>query len=156
MARCYINIKIGILLISYTFCFGFQNLEIKADSVAVYLEKNNSFKAINYLREKSILCLKNKKYKDYCDVALQKSDLYEKFNDKENALKILFEAMQIADKENLVESQAYLYRKIGSLNASMFEYTKARKYLNKSRKICSNLKNKDLHIQLNQSLFYLH
>ena len=156
MAKCYINIKTGILLISYTFCFGFQNLEIKADSVAVYLEKNNSFKAINYLREKSILCLKNKKYKDYCDVALQKSDLYEKFNDKENALKILFEAMQIADRENLVESQAYLYRKIGSLNASMFEYTKARKYLNKSRKISLNLKNKDLHIQLNQSLFYLH
>ena len=156
LSKYYIIIQIGILLISNCVCFGFHNSKTKVDSVSIYLEKKNTIKAINYLRQKSLLCLKNKKYKEYCDVVLQKSDLYETLNDKENALKILFEALQIADRESLIESQAYLYRKIGSLNSTMFEYTKSRKYLNKSRAISKNLKNNDLHIRLNQSLYYLH
>jgi signal transduction histidine kinase len=154
----YFSIKIVaiIFIISNQICFGFQNPKVKDDSIAVYLEQNNSIKAINYAREKSNYYLNKKRYNDYCDIMLQKAELYEQFNDKENALKILFEARDIAEKYNLTEKKLLIYTYIGVINIRIIEYTKARRYLNKALKIAVKLNNKDLLFKVNQSLFKLH
>jgi signal transduction histidine kinase len=154
----YFSIKtiVFIFIISNQFCFGFQNLKVKTDSIAIYLEQNNSIKAINYAREKSNYYLNKKRYNDYCDIMLQKAELYEQFNDKENALKILFEARDIAEKYNLTEKKLLIYTYIGIINVRIIEYTKARKYLNKALKIATKLNNKDLLFKVNQPLFKLH
>jgi signal transduction histidine kinase len=145
-----------LFLITCQFCFGFQNLKIKADSIAIYLNGNNSIKAINYAREKSDYYLSQKRYEEYCVMMLKKAELYEQFNDKENALKVLFEARDIAEKNNLNKEKLLIYRYIGIINIRIIEYTKAKKYLNKAMKIAIKLDNNDLLFKVTQPLFKLH
>ncbi len=128
----------------HSLCFGFQKPKAGTDSIAYYLEKNNSIKAINFSRKKTDLFLENKKYDDYCKGTLEKSELYEQFNDKENALKVLFDALKIADRYKLNENEILIYRKISDLNCQMLQYTKAKKYLSKAEKKALILNNKEL------------
>ncbi|MEO8516035.1 MAG: ATP-binding protein [Flavobacterium sp.] len=150
------NILVIFFLISNSICFGFQNSKIKADSIGYYLEKNNSLKAINYARIKSSYYLKNKNYTAYCNMMAEKCEIYKNLNDNENALKALYEARDIAEKNKLLESQALIYRWIGNINGIVFEYTKAKKYLHKAEKIALKLNNDDLLCKVSQGLFKIY
>ncbi|WP_394758219.1 ATP-binding protein [Flavobacterium sp.] len=147
---------VPLFIITNQFCFGFQTTKTKTDSVSYYLEKTNAIKALNYTRKKSDYYLENKKYSAYCDIMIQKSELYRQFNDVENALKVLYEARNIAESNNLLDKQVLIYRAIGNLNGVIFEYTKAKKYLNKANKIALKLNNKTLLSKVNQGLFKIH
>ncbi|MEO8233835.1 MAG: ATP-binding protein [Flavobacterium sp.] len=140
-------------LIASQFCFGFQDLKTKTDSVSYYLEKNNFIKALNYAHKKSENYLLAKDYNAYCDILIQKSEIYRGLNDIENTIKILYEARNIAETNNLLEKQALIYRAIGNVNGIIFEYSKAKKYLHKANKIALKLKNNSLLIKVNQGLF---
>ena len=139
-----------ILLIANQFCFGFQTPKTKTDSVSYYIEKNNLIKALDYARKKADYYLKTKNYNAYCDIQIQKSEVYRGFNDTENTIKTLYEARNIAETYNLLEKQALVYRAIGNVNGLIFEYTKGKKYLHKALKIALQLKNNDLLIKINQ------
>lgn len=153
--------KIVILfLITNQFCFGFQSrsfgTKTKTDSISYYLEKNNTLKALNYAREKSKYFLENEKYADYCDIMIEKSELFRKFNDIENTLKVLYEARNIAEKNKLLDKQVLIYRGIGNANSIIFEYTMAKKYLFKANKIALQLNDNNLLSKVNQGLLKIH
>lgn len=154
------TLSVIAFLIANPICFGFQsqNFETKAktDSIAFYLEKNNAIKAINYARKKSDYYLKNKNYVAYCDMIIEKSELYRKFNDNENALKVLFEARNVAEQNNLLEKKAVIYTAIGNINGIIFEYTNAKNYLKKAEKIASKLNNNNLLNKIDQGLFKIY
>jgi signal transduction histidine kinase len=152
----FLKFSVVIFLITNGFCFGFQNERAKTDSLYFYLEKKNAIKALSYAHYKSNEYLIKKDYINYCDIILKKAELYEKFNDKENALKVLYEARDIAEKNNLTEKKALIYSYIGAVNFRMFEYTKAKKYLNKAENIALKLKKEKLLISVYQTLFNLH
>ncbi len=147
-------------MISNQICFGFQSdtseSKTKTDSITYYLEKSNALKAIEYARKKSNSYLENKNYAAYCDIMIEKSEIYRNFNDNENALKVLFEARDVAEKNKLIEKQVLVYRGIGNINGVVFEYTKAKKYLRKAEKIASQLNNNDLLSKVNQGLFKIY
>ena len=147
------NILALTFLIASQFCFGFQNLKTKTDSVSYYIEQNNFIKALNYAHKKSKNCLLSKNYNDYCDIMIQKSEIYRGLNDIENTIKILYEARNIAETNNLLAKQVLIYRAIGNVNGIIFEYSKAKKYLHKANKIALKLKNNSLLIKVNQGLF---
>jgi signal transduction histidine kinase len=142
-----------IFLTASQFCFGFQSLKTKTDSVSYYIEKNNFIKALNYAHKKSENYLATKNYNAYCDIMIQKSEIYRGLNDIENTIKILYEARNIAETNNLLEKQALIYRAIGNVNGIIFEYSKAKKYLHKANKIALKLKDNSLLIKVNQGLF---
>lgn len=150
------KILVILFLITNSICFGFQTKKAKADSIAYYLEKNNVLKAIEFTRKKANYSLANKKFADYCDIMIQKSEIYRNFNDNENALKVLFEARDVAEKNNLLEKQVLIYRWIGNINGTVFEYTKAKKYLRKAEKIALKLNNNDLLYKVSQGLFKIY
>ncbi|MGH2665441.1 tetratricopeptide repeat-containing sensor histidine kinase [Flavobacterium sp.] len=145
-----------LFLVTGNFCFGFQTPKAKTDSISIYLESNNAVKAFNYVREKSDYYLTDKKYDAYCDIMIKKSELFRKFNDNENALKTLFEARDIAEKNKLLAEQVLVYRAIGNINGSIFEYTKAKKYLHKAKKIAEQLGNNELILKSYQGLLKIH
>ncbi|WP_395045754.1 hypothetical protein, partial [Flavobacterium sp.] len=124
----------------------------KTDSVSYYIEKNNLIKALNYARKKSEYYLETKNYTAYCDIMIQKSEVYREFNDLENTIKTLYEARNIAETNHLLEKQVLAYRAIGNTNGIILEYTKGKKYLNKANKIALKLKDNDLLIKVNQGL----
>jgi signal transduction histidine kinase len=150
------KILVILFLITNQFCFGFQTPKAKTDSISYYLEKNNTFKALNYAREKSKYFLENEKYADYCDIMIEKSELFRKFNDIENTLKVLYDARNIAEKNKLLEKQVLIYRAIGNANGVVFEYTMAKKYLHKANKIALHLNDNTLLSKVNQGLLKIH
>lgn len=149
----YNNVLALTFLIANQFCFGFQTPKTKTDSVSYYIEKNNLIKALDYARKKSDYYLKTKNYTAYCDIMIQKSEVYRGFNDLENTIKTLYEARNIAETNKLLEKQVLIYRAIGNVNGLILEYTKAKKYLHKANKIALKLKNNSLLIKVNQGLF---
>ncbi|MBM4675725.1 sensor histidine kinase [Flavobacterium psychrophilum] len=149
--------KIFLILVLFSnniFCHDFDNNNnnIK-DSVDFYVDKNNPAKTINFARKKTAQLLYEKKYDEYCTAMLKKSSLYEQFNDKENALKVLFEALSVAEKHNLTEKQILIYKKTGDINNQIFEYTKSKKYLKIAEKTALKYNNKELLIQVYRGLF---
>ncbi|WP_395057967.1 ATP-binding protein [Flavobacterium sp.] len=142
------------------FCFGFQSLNLgtktKTDSISYYIEKNNLIKGLNYARKKSEHYLEIKNYSAYCDIMIQKSEVYRGYNDMENTIKTLYDARTIAETNNLLEKQVLIYRAIGNINGIIYEYTKAKKYLIKANNIALKLKNNDLLIKVNQGLFKIY
>ncbi|MFM9987280.1 ATP-binding protein [Flavobacterium sp.] len=128
-------------------------MKTKTDSVSYYIEKNNFIKALNYAHKKSENYLATKNYNAYCDIMIQKSEIYRGLNDIENTIKILYEARNIAETNNLLEKQALIYRAIGNVNGIIFEYSKAKKYLHKANKIALKLNDNSLLIKVNQGLF---
>ena len=151
-----INFLLIIYAISCTHCYAFQSKKLKTDSVAIYVEKNNVIKAIEFARKKSLFYLKNKNYNEYCKVILENADLFEQFNDKENAIKILYKALPVAEQYNLKESQVSIYRKLGDLNGQIFEFTKGKKYLKIAEKKALDFKDKDLIIRVYRGLFKIY
>jgi signal transduction histidine kinase len=147
---------VSLFLVTNQFCFGFQSQSFgektKTDSVSYYIEKNNLIKALDYARKKSDYYLEIKNYAAYCDIMIQKSEVYRSFNDMVNTIKTLYEARNIAEANNLLEKQVLIYRAIGNINGIIFEYTKGKKYLHKANKIALKLKNNDLLIKVNQGL----
>lgn len=121
--------------------------------MSYYIEKNNLIKALDYARKKSEYYLKTKKYAAYCDIMIQKSEVYREFNDIENTIKALYNARNIAETYNLLEKQVLVYRAIGNTNGMIFEYTKGKKYLHKANRIALKLNNNSLLIKINQGLF---
>ncbi|SFB26653.1 TPR repeat-containing protein [Flavobacterium swingsii] len=150
------KLLLALFLVASQFCFGFQSQSFgektKTDSVSYYIEKNNLIKALDYARKKSDYYLETKNYAAYCDMMIQKSEVYRSFNDMVNTIKTLYEARNIAETNHLLEKQALVYRGIGNINGIIFEYTKGKKYLHKANKIALQLKNNDLLIKTNQGL----
>lgn len=144
-----------LILLSNQFCFGFH-LKVETDSIVTYLANNNPIKALSYARKTSAYYLENKNYTDYCDIMIRRSELFKNINDNENALKTLFEARDIAEKYNLLNKQALIYRSIGSINTNIFEFTKAKKYLHKAKKIAIQINNNDLLLKSYQGLLKMH
>lgn len=138
------------------YTYAIQKVKAETDSIQIYVEKNNVIKAIEFARKKSLIYLKNKKYNEYCNVILENADLFEQFNDKENAIKILFKALPIAEKYNLNESQISIYRKLGDLNGQIFEFTKGKKYLKIAEKKALDFNNTELIIRVYRGLFKIH
>ncbi|SHJ14540.1 Tetratricopeptide repeat-containing protein [Flavobacterium terrae] len=147
---------IVILLITALNCFGSQNQRTKTDSIIYYVEKNKPLKAISFARKESESSLLNKNYNHYCDVMIRKSEIFRNINDYENALNTLYEALAIAEKNNLKSKQCLIYRGIGNLNGLTFEFTKAKKYLHKALKIAKTLNDNDLLSKANQGLLRIH
>jgi signal transduction histidine kinase len=143
-------------LICNGLCFGFQNQKAKSDSLYFYLVQKNAIKALSYAHYKSNEYLQRRDYEAYCDIILKKAELYEKFNDKENALKALYQGVNIAEKQNLKENKVLFYRYIGALNILMFEFEKAKKHLRKAEETAVKLKNNELLIKVYQTIFGLH
>ncbi len=138
------------------YCHAIQKTKLETDSIPIYVEKNNVIKAIEFARKKTLIYLKNKNYNAYCKIILENADLFEQFNDKENAIKILFKALPIAEKYNLKESQISIYRKLGDLNGQIFEITKGKKYLKIAEKKALDFDNKELIIRVYRGLFKIH
>jgi signal transduction histidine kinase len=152
----FYKITILFCLLCNGLCFGFQNQEAKNDSLYYYLVQKNAIKALSYAHYKSNEYLEKKDYQSYCDIILKKAELYEKFNDKENALKALYQGVNVAEKQNSKENKVLFYRYIGALNILMFEFDKAKKHLKKAEQTAVSLKNNDLLIKVYQTIFGLH
>lgn len=150
------NFVVSIFLITTIDCFGFQIQKAKTDSISFYVERNNPLKAISFARRESMNSLTQKNYKHYCDVMIEKSEIFRNINDYENALNTLYEALQIAEKYNLQDKQCLIYRGIGNNNGLTFEFTKAKKYLHKALKLATKLNNYDLLSKANQGLLRIH
>lgn len=131
-------------------------MKAETDSIAIYLGNNNAIKALNYVRKKSDYYLEHKKYDAYCDIMIKKSELFRKFNDIENALNVLHGVRDIAEKNNLLEKEVLIYRGLGNLNSQILEYTKAKNYLNKAKKIAAQLGNNELLLKSYQGLLKIH
>ncbi|WP_310556483.1 sensor histidine kinase [Flavobacterium sp.] len=130
-------------------------MKTKTDSVTYYLDVKKPIKAINYLKIKTDNLLKNKQYDAYCENVITKSELYFKFNDAENAIKILFKALTIADKNNLLKYQILLNHKIGVLYSSLLLHDKAYIYFKKAEKIALAYKNEVLLSRVYTALFII-
>ena len=150
------KIIVIISIITSITCFGSIKQRVKTDSIFYYTEKNKPLKAISFARKESALLLSSKNYKNYCDLMIQKSEIFRNLNDYENALNTLYEALQIAEKYNLLDKQSLIYRGIGNINGLSFEFTKAKKYLHKALKIALKLNNNDLLSKANQGLLRIH
>lgn len=137
-------------------CFGSNNQRAKTDSIAYYVEKNKPLKAISFARKESANSLSTKNFDHYCDVMIQKSEIFRNINDYENALNTLYEALPVAEKYNLQNKQSLIYRGIGNVNGLTFEFTKAKKFLHKALKIATKLNNNDLLSKANQGLLRIH
>lgn len=151
-----LRILVFINIITNINCFGFQIQKAKTDSITYYSEKGNPIKAISYVRRESQNALQNKKYRKYCDLLISKSEIFRNISDYENALNSLYEALSIAEKNNLEDKQSLIYRGIGNINGLSFEYTKAKKFLHKALKIATKLKSNDLLSKANQGLLRVH
>ncbi len=154
------NLLVVNLLITSQICLGSQSrnfgTEAKTDSINYYIDQNKPLKAINYARTKSTYYLEHKDYSAFCDMMIEKAKLYKKFNDNENALKVLYEARDIAEKYKLADKQVLIYLQIGNINRIVFEYTKAKKYFKKAEKIALKLNNRELLTKANQGYFTIH
>ncbi|WP_300567225.1 sensor histidine kinase [Flavobacterium sp.] len=154
------NLLVINLLITSQVCLGYQSQNFgtiaKTDSINYYIDQNKPLKAINYARTKSTYYLEHKNYSAFCDMMIEKSKLYKKFNDNENALKVLYEARNIAEKSKLSEKEILIYIEIGFINSVVFEYTKAKKHFQKAEKIALKLNNRELLAKVNQGYFKIH
>ncbi|MDI9312683.1 MAG: ATP-binding protein [Limnohabitans sp.] len=143
-------------LIISQICFGIKINNAKTDSIDYYLEKGNGLKAINFARSKSAAFLEKKDYKSFCDIMLKKAQIYYKFKDVENSLKTLYEARDVAEKNNLLYELSNIYKYIGAYNGSVFEFSKAQQYLKKSERIAKKINNNYLLCNVYQSFFKIH
>lgn len=145
--------KITLIFFASFICFGFQQKKVKTDSIAFYLAKKKPIKAMNYARVQSDFFLNTKKHNNYCDMMFERALLFEKFNDYENALKILFESRKIAEQQNLIDKLVIINWKTGNLYSSSFNFTKAKKYLYKAKALAEKTNRIDLLSKANQGLF---
>ncbi|MBN8567053.1 MAG: gamma-glutamyltransferase, partial [Flavobacteriales bacterium] len=53
----------------------------KVDSLDYYRDKNELIKALNYAKTKSESHLKNKKFKEYCEICIRKAQIFGTLND---------------------------------------------------------------------------
>lgn len=144
------------LIITVLICFGFQTSITKTDSVVYYTKHNKTFKALNYSRNALTNSLQKNDYNTYCELSLQRSDLFRKLNDPENALKVLYDALQYAEKYNLEKNQIFLYSTIGNIHTDSYNFSKSKKILYKAKSIASLSNKGNLKKKVNQALFRLH
>ncbi len=127
----------------------------KTDSIALYIEKKETIKALIYARKISEVYKKNQNYPAYCDIMMQKADLYSQFNDIKNALMVLYENAIVAKQQKLIKYEIISYNEIAKLNIQIFEYTKAKKYLKLSEAKAIAYKNNDLLADVYRRFFNL-
>ncbi len=126
------------------------------DSISYYQKHKEFYKGLNYSRALSEQHLKNKKYPEFCDSSIKKSRFYFYLNDTKKSLETLFNALAVAEKQNLSELRIKIIQEIGHRYSTLRDYKKAKQYYHKSLAIAKEKKIKDPDISLYQRLFKLH
>ncbi|MEO4005144.1 ATP-binding protein [Flavobacterium sp. CAU 1735] len=144
------SIVFFILLYSGTF---WGQIPSGSDSTDYYLERHQELKALRYLQRESELLYRDKNYTELCHKSIHKAQIYTRLKDYSKATTILFNALQIAEKEQLNLQEAIILKHIGIC----FEQTKNIKqavyYLRKSEKSAYAQENDTLSAWAQQGLF---
>lgn len=149
---------IALLLISH-YSFSLQaekKNKSDKDSISYYTSKNQSLKALDFTRRKAKQYFEEKKYSNYCDIMIERTLLFEGYNDYENALKTILESKKIAEKYNLADKLILVNWSIGNLYTTTFNYSKAKKYLHLAKRLAEKNNNQEYLIKTNQGLFRYH
>ncbi len=141
------------------FCLAFQicfsNNSLKVDSVAIYTKNNQYEKALLFAKNRSANFLNHKEYLKYSETNIQISEIYNLINEKEKALKVLFDVIKTLQKKEVV-GKIITYRKIGAIYTSLTKYEKAKKYYYLALSNAKKSKNDSLIGRLNQPLYKIH
>lgn len=127
----------------------------KVDSLDYYRDKNELIKALNYAKTKSESHLKNKKFKEYCEICIRKAQIYGTLNDHDKSLKTLFNALSIAEK-NKIKKKTEIIEQIGTRYSIVNDTIRAFKYYYKAKKIGMHEKDTLALIHVYHNLFRLH
>jgi len=111
---------------------------------------------LNYSRKQTGNLLNQKKYSAYCDKMFERAKLFDDLNDKENAIKTLFESLPIAEKYNLIEPQININVLLGSIYTRNFDFTKAKPKLYKAKTLAHRLNKQEFFARAYNGLFIFH
>lgn len=120
------------------FTYG-QNISV-VDSVLFYQEQKEYSKAVRYAQQKANRLLAEKKYADYCDLCLQKADLFTQLGDNQKSIKVLYEALSVIDKNNIRYNKVGIYDNLGQRYAAIKDTAKTFKYYRKVLNLPDNTK----------------
>lgn len=123
------------------------------DSVGIYLAKNEDLKALKFVTKQSNDLFKRKLFKKWCANNIQKSKIYLKLNDHQKAISVLFETLELIEKQKLTFEKALVFNEIGKAYQLTMNKTKPYKYFKSAEKIAVNLGNDTLKAFSEQGLF---
>ena len=139
-----------VFLLLNSFCFGFSNQNPKTDSISSYVEKRQYEKALNYANTNLAISFKNKKYQDYFDIITAKANIYFKLKDNDKTFQVLFDALHIAEKQQLIHYRIVILREIAKKYSLLVNIAKTRKYISIGRKLAMANKDEYLTHDFNQ------
>jgi signal transduction histidine kinase len=151
-----VNKKIFFIINLFIFCFHLCFTQVKTDSIQYYIELNKPFNALSYTKRIADSYLKEKQYHNYCLIMYKRAELFEDLNDSENALKTLFEYAKIAEKQKLDDDILKFNLKAANLNITNFNFSNAKKFLNKAKKIANRSKSNNKLRDTYQVFFRFH
>lgn len=129
-----------IFFIATCFSFAYGQKKQAVDSVLYYQEQKEYTKAIRFAQEKANRLLSEKKYVEFCDLCLQKADLFAQLNDYHKSVKVLYDALTVIEKNNIKYDMAEIYDNLGQKYAIIKDSVKTFKYYHKILSLPDNSK----------------
>lgn len=153
ISKKHIFIVISILLLWSKI---FSQEEKVHDSIKYYKEEKAYLKAINFAKKEAETLLNEQRIKEYLELAVVKSQIYTTLKDPEKAIEIMFEAIKIAEKNDLANKNATIYVTQGNNYTVIQDNEKSKKYFHKALKIAKKIKDTTSIKNSHQNLFRLH
>lgn len=144
-----------IILFLFSITAWSQNKAV-IDSIVYYDNNDDFIKVLSYIHKTKNVYLKQKKYPEYCAIAIRESSFYNKLKQPEKSSKVLFEAYKIIENKQMPLEKALLFQKIGRLNASIQNYPKSISYYKKASQLAKKNKNDTLLAGLYANLAFSH
>jgi signal transduction histidine kinase len=124
------------------------------DSITYYDNNDDFIKVLSFIHKTKNVYLKQKKYPEYCAIAIRESVFYNKLKQPEKSSKVLFEAYKIIENKQMPLEKALLFQKIGRLNATIQNFPKSISYYKRASQQAIKNKNDTLLAGLYSNLAY--
>lgn len=126
------------------------------DSITYYDNNDDFIKALSYIHKTKNAYLKQKKYHEYCAIAIRESTFYTRLKQYDKSSQVLFDTYKIIANKPLPLDKALLFQKIGRLNASIQNFTKSISYYHKASQLAKKSKNDTLLASIYTNLAFSH
>lgn len=133
-----------------------QSAYAALDSVDALINKTRYIHARDYSIKLADKYLKQKDFLNFSKASLKKADVYAALNDNEKVLKVLFDALNIVQKNQEKVGEIILARRIGAAYTSLQDLQKAKHYYYNALSCAKKIKNDSLIEALNQPLYKVH